>query len=312
MRGGFVTDVYSFELDGAPPGWSGKLVLRIYPDYANVLDVVRERCAREVVAAQGGPAPRVLAFERKRDELGGAFMVMEFLEGRPQMVIEFPQIVLEVPRLFTLPRRHAKAMNLVHSLDAQPLIERFAANGIDRRAAGPDNWLDRAEEWMVRWDLDGLRPALDWLRTNRPDEPSRPSICHGDLFGANIRERRGHVTGIIDWSLTSVGDPAYDIGGQLAAYEMSATPGPYVFQALSIAFGRVLAWGFRASYRRYRRIPRETVRYYSVYRAFIEMTFKLGTMAETQATGVVRRMPTWRPGQCARYIRRRTGVRVVI
>ena len=45
-------------------------------------------------------------------------------------------------------------------------------------------------------------------------------------------------------------------------------------------------------------------------RAFTELTFKLGLEAEVRATGVPRRMPTWRPDQCARYIERRTGVRI--
>ena len=304
--------MYAFELDGAPPEWSGPLVLRVYPDYAGPLDVRRECCAQQVVAAQGVPAPRVVAFEDTARTLDRPFMVMERLSGRPQMIVAFPSIFIEVPRLVTLPRRHAAAMNLVHSLDAAPLVEAFAAAGIDRRAAGPDGWLDRTEKIIDLWSFDGLRPAQAWLRANGPDDPPRVSICHGDLFGANILERRGRVTGIIDWNLVTVADPAFDLGGQLAAYEMSATPGPRVFQFLSIGFGRVLSWGLRGSYRKYRKLPRDTVRYYSTLRAFIELTHKLGQLAETEKTGVTRRMATWRPDQCARYIQRRTGVRVVI
>jgi aminoglycoside phosphotransferase (APT) family kinase protein len=292
-------------LDEAPPEWSGPLVLRVYPGYAEPSDVRRECLAQQVAAAQGVPAPRVVACEPDRDP---PFMVMERLVGRPQMVIAFPSIFLEVPRLFTLPRRHAKALNLVHSLDAAPLAEAFAAAGID---GTPKGWLDRTDLLIERWRLDGLRPALEWLRSNAPPADAI-AICHGDLFGANILERRGRITGIIDWALVTVTDPAFDLGGQLAAYEMSATPGPYVFQLLSIAFGRLLAWGLRGSYRKYRKIPRATITYYSVMRAFTEMTFKLALTAEMERTGETIRLATWRPPQCARYIRRRTGVRVTI
>ncbi len=301
MTGGFVTDVYAFELEDAPPEWSGPLVLRVFPSYATPLDVKREALAQQVVSAQGVPAPGVVV-------CADDYIVMERLVGRPQMVIEFPAILLQAPRLVTLPRRHAAALDLVHSLDAAPLLDAFVAAGID---GTPNGWLDRAEHVIDLTALDGLRPALDWLRANAP-APSRVSICHGDLFGANILEVRGRITGVIDWNLVTVADPAFDVGGQLAAYEMSATPGPRIMALFSMAFGRVLSWGLRTSYRRYRRLDRATVVYYSVMRAFTEMTFKLGMQAEMERTGETIRLPTWNPAQCARYIRRRTGVEVVL
>jgi len=56
----------------------------------------------------------------------------------------------------------------------------------------------------------------------------------------------------------------------------------------------LLAKGFRRAYRRFREITEENIRYYAVMRAFTELTFKLGLEAEVRATGVSRRMPTWR------------------
>jgi aminoglycoside phosphotransferase (APT) family kinase protein len=310
LVGGFVTDVYSFELDSAPDGWQGPLVLRIYPADVDALGIRRECCAQAVVSAQGAPAPRVLAWEDTAGSLGRPFMIMELLPGRPQISIEFPRILIEVPRLRTLPRRHAAAMALVHALDATGLLRAFEAAGIDRRRAGPEHWLDAAETTIARWEFDALRPGLEWLRSRRPAEPQRYAICHGDLFGANILETDGRVTGLLDWNQVTVADPAFDVGGQVAAYEMSAVPGPRVVQAVATAFGRWLASGFRRAYGRYRAIAEERVTYYAVMRAFTEMTFKLGLQAEIRATGVLRRMPTWRPDQCARYIRRRTGLAI--
>jgi aminoglycoside phosphotransferase (APT) family kinase protein len=228
------------------------------------------------------------------------------------MVIELPGVLLELPRLASLPRRHAAALDVVHALDAAPLLRAFAAAGIDRRAAGPEHWLDAAEATIARWSLDALRPGLDWLRSQRPAEPPRLSICHGDLFGANILERDGRVTGILDWNLVSVADPAFDVGGQIAAYEMSALPGPRVVQLAATGFGQVLARGFRRAYRRLRPVSEERIRYYAAMRAFTETTFKLGLEAEVRSTGVPRRMPTWRPEQCARYFERRTGVAIAV
>jgi aminoglycoside phosphotransferase (APT) family kinase protein len=199
-------------------------------------------------------------------------------------------------------------MDLVHALDAAPLLRAFAAAGIDRRAAGPELWLDAAEATIARWGMDRLRPGLAWLRSQRPADPQRCAICHGDFFGANILERGGRVTGILDWNLVTVADPAFDLGGQIAAYEMSAVPGPQLLQLAATGFGRLLAGGLRRAYRSYRTIADARIAYYAVMRAFTEMTFKLGLEAEVRSTGVPRRMPTWRPDQCARYIARRTGV----
>jgi aminoglycoside phosphotransferase (APT) family kinase protein len=312
LAGGFVTDVYSFELESAPEGWEGRLVLRIYPADADAIGIRRECCAQAVVSAQGAPAPRVIAWEDAAGSLERPFMIMELLPGRPQISIDFPRILIEVPRLFTLPRRHAAAMDMVHALDATRLLRAFEAAGIDRRAAGPEHWLDAAEATIARWRFDPLRSGLEWLRSRRPAEPQRYAICHGDLFGANILEINGRVTGILDWNLVTVADPAFDVGGQVAAYEMSAVPGPRVMQLVATGFGRWLASGFRRAYRRYRAIAEERVTYYAVMRAFTEMTLKLGLQAEIRATGVSRRMPTWRPDQCARYIRRRTGLAIDI
>ena len=191
LQGGFVTDVYSFALACDAPGWDGPLVLRLFPRDTEAAAVRRERCAQEVVSAQGAPAPRVLACEATAGALPRPFLVMEKLPGRPQLVITFPRVLLEVPRIFSLPRRHAAAMDLVHALDAGPLLRAFEAAGIDRRAAGPGHWLDASAATIERWSLDRLRPALEWLESHRPAEPSRLSICHGDLFGANILEEGG-------------------------------------------------------------------------------------------------------------------------
>jgi aminoglycoside phosphotransferase (APT) family kinase protein len=307
LTGGFVTDVYGFELADAPDGWSGPLVLRVYPASTDRLSVERERYAQEVVCAQGAPAPRVLACEAEPRGLDRPFMIMERRPGRPQMVIEFPQLLLQTPRLFTLPRRHAAAMHLVHALDAQPLIDAFAAAGIDRRHAGPEHWLDGAGALIAEWGFDDLRPGLEWLYANRPPDPARVVICHGDLFGANILETRGVVTGLIDWNLVTVAEPAFDLGGQIAGNEMTAVPGPRVLQVAAMGFGQLLARGLRKAYGQ---IDDDRVRYYAAMRAFCEMTFKLAAMARVERTRVPERMATWRPDQCARYFLDRTGVRV--
>ncbi len=307
-----MTDVYAFELQNAPPEWSGPLVLRVYPGDTDPGDVERERCAQEVVAAQGVPAPRVLACDSTAAALDTPFMVMERMPGRPQMRVDFPRIFIELPRLFTLARRQAAAMFMVHELDPKPLIEAFEKAGIDRRSAGPEHWLDRSESMIDRWCLDGLRAGLSWLRSNRPVDPERLSICHGDFSGANILESGGRVTGIIDWNLVTVGDRAIDIGGQVAGAEMSAIGGPRAFQLVAIGGGQLIARSLQRAYRALAEVSDHGIRYYAAMRAFTELAYKLAIQSEVRETGIPRRMPPWRPDQCARYFLDRTGVQIDI
>ena len=310
LAGGFVTDVYGFSLDGAPDEWSGPLVLRVYPPDIDRLDVQRERCAQDVVSAQGVPAPGVLACEDTAGVLPGAFMVMERLPGRVQLAIDFPRVIIEVPKLLTMHHRHAEAMRMVHALDARPLLEAFAAVGIDRRAAGPEHWLDRSVALIDRYSLDGARAGILWLRENLP-APTRLAINHGDFFGGNILEDRGRITGILDWNLVTVADPAFDFGGQIAAAEMSpiAAPAPIRWSATGI--GRLLARGLRRAYPASALDP-DAVSYFTAMRALTEAVYKLAAQARVLETGVRERMPTWQPKQCARYFLDRTGVRVDI
>ena len=274
--------------------------------------VRRERCAQEVVSAQGVPAPRVLVCEDAAGVLDWPFMVMERLRGQIQLGAEFPRVVIEVPRLFTLSKRHAPALAMVHALDAQPLLDCFAQAGITERESGPGYWLDLSERFIDEWSLDGLRAGLAWLRANAPLPPARASICHGDLFGGNILEEDGRITGILDWNLATVASPEFDVGGQIAVAEMSPVPAPPPIPWIALAVGRGLARGLRRHYPRFESLSPVWLTYYAAMRAFTELTFKLRTRARIRATGVPERMPTWKPAQCARYFRRRTGVRVDI
>src|SRR5581483_8251324 len=128
----------------------------------------------------------------------------------------------------------------------------------------------------------------------------------------NILEQDGRITGILDWNLATVAGPEFDVGGQLAVAQMSPVPAPPPIPWIAVAIGRGLARGLRRHYPGFESLSPEAVRYYAAMRAFTEMTFKLRTLARIRATGVPERMPTWRPAQCARYFRRRTGVRLTL
>ena len=50
---------------------------------------------------------------------------------------------------------------------------------------------------------------------NRPSEPGRLAICHGDFHPLNILIQDGIVTGVLDWPGFLIADPALDIANTI-------------------------------------------------------------------------------------------------
>lgn len=292
---------------------------------ADVSLLHRERAAQDVVASQGLPAPRVLAADETGDVVGRVFILMERLPGHPLLGgVEFPRNLVEgvrilghLPRIVVegvrivshLPRIMAEMQAKLHALDPEPLLRALEGQGISREAAGAERWLGEIERSIEQWSLQGLRPGLRWLVANRPPNPARLSICHGDFWAGNILVDGNRVTGVLDWSRVTVGDPACDVGGTYAAYQMAPIRAPAPVQLVVTQIGRNLARRFYARYRKLREVNETAVRYYAAMCALIELQFLLAARAKEAATGIrANVVPVWQPSQLAAYFRKATGV----
>lgn len=74
-------------------------------------------------------------------------------------------------------------------------------------------WLAFLDRVRCR-DLPGLDDASEWLRTHQPLSYT-PGIMHGDYQFANVMYRHGvpgELAAIIDWEMTTIGDPLLDLG----------------------------------------------------------------------------------------------------
>lgn len=91
----------------------------------------------------------------------------------------------------------------------------------------PDGFHDRqVDRWLAFFarvkcrELPGLDEAAAWLRAHRPRH-YEPGILHGDYQFANVMFRHGApaaLAAIIDWEMTTVGDPLLDLGWVLASW----------------------------------------------------------------------------------------------
>jgi aminoglycoside phosphotransferase (APT) family kinase protein len=82
-----------------------------------------------------------------------------------------------------------------------------------------DRWLGFLERIRCR-DLPGLDEAAAWLRSHQPAHHA-VGIMHGDYQFANVMYRNGapaELAAIIDWEMTTIGDPLLDLGWVLVAW----------------------------------------------------------------------------------------------
>ena len=102
-----------------------------------------------------------------------------------------------------------------------------ALSSVDPFACGlgdlgkPERWLERqVERWRGQLDsyrglpgydgpdIPGIDELGDWVEANRPSDWA-PGLIHGDYSFANVMLRRDvpRLAAIIDWELTTIGDP---------------------------------------------------------------------------------------------------------
>jgi aminoglycoside phosphotransferase (APT) family kinase protein len=95
----------------------------------------------------------------------------------------------------------------IHRVDATRAAE---AATVRTFAQTVDHWQGVYEEQRLVRD-----PVIDetyrWVRSREPD-PVPPALVHGDYRIGNCLVDGGRVTGILDWELSYVGDPRFDLG----------------------------------------------------------------------------------------------------
>jgi aminoglycoside phosphotransferase (APT) family kinase protein len=269
MTGGFETLIYSFQLAGARDQFAQPLVLRIFHTDGRPERVRFERAAQNAIAAQGYPTPRVLLSEEDGARFGAPFVVMERVPGR----LMRDKIARPSPVSFRLSSMLAEAQARLHALDAQPLIAALQHEGLDVPSFTLDGWLDQLRRRIDQASLDGLRPGLEWALQHRPVAPERLAICHGDFHPQNVLVDDGVVSGVIDWSLLLLADPALDVGNTLATLTLGPRGLPGWLDGAAGLFVRRFARRYYRAYQDQRPVDDAAVRYYEALRCWSDLVW---------------------------------------
>lgn len=199
---------------------------------ANSNETMR-REARVLAALDGTavPHPRLVAACSDEDVLGVAFYLMKPVEGFN------PTQGLPALHAGDAAARHRIGLSMVEAIAALGAID-YQAVCLDGFGK-PDNYLERqVGRWKTQlasytelagWPgpsaIPGVDRVADWLDAHRP-AAFQPGIIHGDFHLANVMVRpdSGDLAAVVDWELSTIGDPLLDLGWLLATWPEHDVP----------------------------------------------------------------------------------------
>ena len=185
----------------------------------------REARVLGALAGSDAPHPRLIAACPEESVLGQAFYLMEPVEGfAPTQGM--PALHAGDPGV-----RHAMGLAVIDALAALQRVDP-ATTGLDGFGK-PIGFLERqSPRWLKQlasyeqyagWDGRGELPGLDriaaWLADNVP-AVTRVGVIHGDFHLGNVMfsPQGPEVRAIVDWELSTLGDPMIDLGCLLATW----------------------------------------------------------------------------------------------
>lgn len=205
FRGGQSNPTYRLDTPG------GAYVLRRKP-FGTLLPsahaVDREFKVISALGGQGFPVPRAYGLCMDDTVIGAAFYVMSLVEGRVFWEAELPGLV---------PAERTGVYNA--AIDTMARL-----HGVDPAAAGledygrPGNYFARqVERWTRQYraaeteTVPAAERLIDWLPRTVPEQ-ARTAIVHGDYRLDNLimHPDRAEVSAVLDWELSTLGDPLAD------------------------------------------------------------------------------------------------------
>lgn len=179
------------------------------------------RVMAALASATSVPVARPLLLCEDTGVIGTAFYLMEFVDGRIFWNPALPELAREQRAA------HFDAMNgalaLLHSVD--PVV--IGLGDFGRADGYVARQISRWSKQYLADDAAGRDAALDrliaWLPANVPAAEPAVAIVHGDFRLDNVifAADAPRVIAIMDWELSTLGDPFADFAYHLMMYRMS-------------------------------------------------------------------------------------------
>lgn len=198
-----------------------EMVLRRAPIGAKIKkahDMVREYRILNAIHPEFPYCPKPLACSEDTAIMGSSFYVMEKLSG----------IILrrDLPSELSFSKEQARQL-------CKNLIElHLKLHGVDVKAAGadfigkPEGYIKRqVEGWASRYgnaktpDAPNFESVIAWLVDKMQADTHAPALIHNDYKFDNVvlnPENPVEIIGVLDWEMTTHGDPLMDLGCSMA------------------------------------------------------------------------------------------------
>ncbi len=258
LHGGFGTVTFAFRLAGAPPAYSGPLVLRLFKAISPPERVLREASVQQAAIEAGIPAARPLLHSAVPAIAGRAFLVMERATGATLLAAlrRSPWAALD------LGARLAREQLRIHAVPVEPLARRLREAGVALRDLR--SLLAALEEKVGSLGDARLRRGLEWLRADAVARGGEIHLCHGDFHPGNLLAERGRVTAVLDWTSAALAEREWDVAQTLLLLRSA----PLRFGAALGGLRRGLAHRYLAAYRAAAPLEDGRLHYYGMLHAF--------------------------------------------
>jgi aminoglycoside phosphotransferase (APT) family kinase protein len=188
-------------------------------------DMVREYRALAALGPYFAPAPRVFVLCEDPAVIGAPFFVMERRHG---LVVRrtMPPEIADEPAVRR--RIGEAAIDTLADLHAVPVAGTpVAALGkpvgfVERQIRG---WADRWQRAKTE-ELAAMDTLAEWLIARIPPV-NRATVVHNDFKLDNMMldaRDPGHVVAVLDWDMTTLGDPLIDVGTLLGYWPEANDP----------------------------------------------------------------------------------------
>ncbi|MBM3103759.1 phosphotransferase family protein [Pseudomonas sp. P66] len=160
--------------------------------------------------------------------IGGEFYVMDRVKGIILRSDLPPELGLDAERSAMLCKSFIDRLVELHQVDynACGLGDLGKPEGYVQRQI--EGWSSRYEKALTP-DAPRWEKVIAWLREKMPADHPQPAIVHNDYRFDNVildAENPMRIIGVLDWEMTTLGDPLMDLGNTLAYWIEADDPAP--------------------------------------------------------------------------------------
>ena len=191
-----------------------EFILRLPPEGPGLFDaydLCKQYRIMEALSETPIPVPKMIGLEQNESVIGRPFFIMEKVNG---ICIEYfssdiPDYTPEMVR--AMDEKFVDMLAALHSLNWRKLGLDFLEEPEDYITRLIDSWESRFRE-LQKKPLPAIDHIIRWLRNNKPEPSPRITLIHGDYKCGNVLWDQNNIAALLDWEMTSIGDPIADLG----------------------------------------------------------------------------------------------------